>query len=138
MPSKRANREHYLTPDADLRLGDCLKLLASVPDKSIDFLLTDPPYFLDQLGDEWSREGIAKRMRRASTVGGLPVGMKFDRDQSKRLEQFFFQVSKHAIRVLKPGAFMVAFSQGRLVHRLATAAEDAGFEIRDLFVWEHE
>ena len=33
---------------------------------------------------------------------------------------------------------MVAFSQGRLVHRLATAAEDAGFEIRDLFVWEHD
>ena len=33
---------------------------------------------------------------------------------------------------------MVAFSQGRLVHRLAIAAEDAGFEIRDLFVWEHE
>ena len=33
---------------------------------------------------------------------------------------------------------MVAFSQGRLVHRLAVAAEDAGFEIRDLCVWEHE
>lgn len=28
----------------DLRLGDCFKLLNEVPDKSIDLILTDPPY----------------------------------------------------------------------------------------------
>lgn len=100
--------------------------------------MTDPPYFLDQLGDEWSRENIARRMLSPSAVGGLPSGMKFDREQGRRLEDFFYKVSVHAMRVLKPGAFMVGFSQGRLVHRLAAAAEDAGFEIRDLFVWEHE
>ena len=33
---------------------------------------------------------------------------------------------------------MVAFSQGRLVHRLAIAAEDVGFEIRDQLIWEHQ
>lgn len=104
----------------------------------MDFLLSDPPYFLDQLDDKWSHEAIGQNMRKAGAVGGLPVGMKFDPVQGRRLEAFFHQVSLEAIRVLKPGAFMVAFSQGRLVHRLATAAEDAGFEIRDLFVWEHE
>ena len=28
----------------DLRLGDCLELMKSIPDKSIDMCLTDPPY----------------------------------------------------------------------------------------------
>lgn len=77
----------------------------------MDFVLTDPPYFLDQLDDAWSRHGIAMKMRKAGAVGGLPVGMKFDRDQSRRLEQFFYKVSEHAFRILKPGGFMVAFSQ---------------------------
>ena len=28
----------------DLRLGDCLEIMKSIPDKSIDLVLTDPPY----------------------------------------------------------------------------------------------
>ena len=28
----------------DLRLGDCLEVMKSIPDKSIDLCLTDPPY----------------------------------------------------------------------------------------------
>jgi site-specific DNA-methyltransferase (adenine-specific) len=64
--------------------------------------------------------------------------MKFDPRQGQRLELFFEQVSREVLRVLKPGGFMVSFSQGRLYHRLAIAAEDAGFEIRDLLIWEHD
>ncbi len=28
----------------DLRLGDCLEIMKTIPDKSIDLVLTDPPY----------------------------------------------------------------------------------------------
>ena len=28
----------------DLKLGDCFKLLDEIPDKSVDLILTDPPY----------------------------------------------------------------------------------------------
>ena len=28
----------------DLQQGDCLSLMKNIPDKSIDLLLTDPPY----------------------------------------------------------------------------------------------
>lgn len=34
-------------------------------------------------------------------------------------------------RVLKPGGFLVAMGGTRTYHRLATAIEDAGFEMRD-------
>lgn len=39
------------------------------------------------------------------------------------------------LRVLKPGGHLVAFGGTRTWHRLATAAEDAGFEIRDSLAW---
>ena len=28
----------------DLRMGDCLELLKSIPDESVDLVFTDPPY----------------------------------------------------------------------------------------------
>ena len=40
-----------------------------------------------------------------------------------------------AYRLLKPGGYLLAFGGTRTVHRLASAIEDAGFEIRDCLVW---
>ena len=116
---------------------DCLEAFLNLPDNSIDFIATDPPYFLDGMDNEWSHSQLKEKQSRAQTIGGLPVGMKFDPKQGIRLQNFFTEVAKQALRVLKPGGFMVAFSQGRLYHRLTVAAENAGFEIRDMLVWEH-
>jgi site-specific DNA-methyltransferase (adenine-specific) len=40
-----------------------------------------------------------------------------------------------AYRVLKPGGHLLAFGGTRTYHRLACAAEDVGFEIRDSLMW---
>jgi site-specific DNA-methyltransferase (adenine-specific) len=42
---------------------------------------------------------------------------------------------KHLLRVLKPGAVLIAIAAARTYHRLATAVEAAGFKIEDLAVW---
>jgi site-specific DNA-methyltransferase (adenine-specific) len=123
--------------DATLYNEDCLVAFQRLRDNSVDFIATDPPYFLDGMDNEWSDKELKKKQSKAGAIGGLPVGMKFDPEQGKRLEHFFERVSNNALRVLKPGGFMVAFSQGRLFHRLAIGAENAGFEIRDMLVWEH-
>lgn len=39
------------------------------------------------------------------------------------------------LRVLKPGAHLLAFGGTRTWHRLTVAAEDSGFEIRDSLAW---
>ncbi|MDR0675860.1 MAG: hypothetical protein LBF97_02330 [Elusimicrobiota bacterium] len=134
------NIENFVYKNFSLNLynGNCLELFKIIPDNSIDFILTDPPYFLDKLDNNWHDKIIVNNIKKSKTIGGLPVGMKFDKNQGRRLQNFFYNVSRDAIRVLKPGAFMIAFSQGRLIHRLAVAAEDIGFEIRDLFIWEHD
>lgn len=116
---------------------DCLVGIKKLDENSIDFIATDPPYFLDGMDNSWSDNNLKSKASRARAIGGLPVGMKFDPEQGRKLEKFFYKISKELYRVLKPGGFMVAFSQGRLYHRMVTATEDAGFEIRDMLIWEH-
>ena len=99
----------------DLRLGDCLEVLKTIPDNSIDSVVTDPPYHLTTntssskgfMGKEWDGGDIAFRT----------------------------EVWSECLRVLKPGGHLLAFSHSRTYHRMAVAVEDAGFEIRDQILW---
>lgn len=115
-------------------LGECIERMKHMPANSIDMICTDPPYFLDGLGDDWDKESLAAKGS-SSVVGNLPKGMKFDRNQSKKFRTFYTKVATEVFRVLKPGGAFVSFSSPRLYHAMATAVEDAGFEIRDMLGW---
>lgn len=121
-------------PSLKIIHGDCLEKLPELEEESIHLVVTDPPYFLDGLDADW-KKGKKGAKRATGVVGSLPVGMKFDPKQGIALQAFMTEVSGLMLRVLKPGAFAVVFSQPRLVHRMATGLEDAGFEIRDLYAW---
>ncbi len=95
---------------------------------------TDPPYFLDGLGDEWNKTALDAKGASA-IVGNLPKGMKFDRDQSRRFHDFYSQVAAEVFRILKPGGAFLSFSSPRLYHSMTWAIEGAGFEIRDMLGW---
>lgn len=61
--------------------------------------------------------------------------MRFDREQGKHFYNWYFKIASAILRVLKPGGFFFSFSSPRLYHRMASAVDDAGFEIRDCFLW---
>lgn len=122
----------------ELRHGNSLTLLKEIPNESIHLIVTDPPYFIDGMGDEWDNTALQNKTAKAGVIGSLPVGMKFDPAQGKNFQRFMEQVSLEAFRVLKPGGFFISFSQARLYHRLGVAVEDAGFEIRDMLGWVYE
>ena len=85
--------------------GDCLEEMKSLPDESIDAIVTDPPYGLAFMGKKWDHG-----------VPGVPFWAE-------------------ALRVAKPGAHLLAFGGTRTFHRLAVAIEDAGWEVRDCLSW---
>ena len=114
--------------------GDTLDLLPQLESDSIDIVLTDPPYFLDKLDNNWDQEKVASQNNQ-QVIKSLPAGMKFDREQGKRFYSWYLDISKEIFRVLKPGGFFFSFSSPRLYHRMASAIDDAGFEIRDAFMW---
>ena len=117
---------------------DCRNVLAKIPSNSIDLVVTDPPYFIDGMGDEWNNNNLSKKTQKAGVIGGLPVGMKFDRKQGERLQKFMQPIVQEYYRILKPGAFCIVFSQARLYHRMGMALDEAGFEIRDMLGWKYE
>lgn len=87
---------------------DCLAGMRLIlPDNVIDAIVTDPPYELGFMGKSWDSSGVAYNV----------------------------DVWREALRVLKPGGHLLAFSGSRTYHRMACAIEDAGFEIRDQIMW---
>lgn len=122
----------------DIRHGNAFDLLKDVPDNSVHFVLTDPPYFIDGMNGDWDNDSLQRKASKAGVIGSLPVGMKFDPAQGRKFQRFMEPICDEIFRVLKPGGFAVIFSQARLYGRLAVAAEDAGFEIRDMLGWTYE
>lgn len=114
--------------------ADTLELLPQIESDSIDVVLTDPPYFLDKLDNNWDYEEVSNQNNQYA-IKSLPAGMKFDREQGKKFYDWYLKISEEIFRILKPGGFFFSFSSPRLYHRMASAIDDAGFEIRDAFMW---
>lgn len=115
-------------------LGDASEILSKIEDDSIDIVLTDPPYFLDKLDNNWQYKKV-EDTRNQQTIKSLPAGMKFDRKQGQEFYKWYLIISEQIYRILKPGGFFFSFSSPRLYHRMASAVDDAGLEIRDCFLW---
>ncbi len=87
--------------------GDCREVMATLPEASVDAVVCDPPYELGFMGRSWDKTGVANDP----------------------------ETWRAALRVLKPGGHLLAFSGTRTYHRMVCAIEDAGFEIRDQIGW---
>jgi len=85
--------------------GDCLEVMKTLPDNSIDTIITDPPYGLSFMGKKW------------------------DYDVPK------VEIWQECLRVLKPGGTALIFAGSRTQHRMAVNVEDAGFELKDTIMW---
>jgi DNA modification methylase len=86
-------------------LGDCREVLKTLPENSVDSIVTDPPYGLSFMGKKWDYD-----------VPSVAIWAE-------------------CLRVLKPGGYLLAFAGTRTQHRMACRIEDAGFEIRDMIAW---
>ena len=91
--------------------GDCLDELHDIEDNSIDAVVTDPPYGLAFMGKSW------------------------DDFEPEEFQEFSQEWGEQAIRVLKPGGYLLAFCGTRTYHRMVVGLEDAGFTITDQIDW---
>ena len=94
-----------ISPMHELHHGNCLDILRTMPDASVDAVVTDPPYGLSFMGKRWDYD--------------VPS----------------VEIWEQCLRVLKPGGYLLAFAGTRTQHRMAVRIEDAGFEIRDMIAW---
>ena len=87
--------------------GDVLQQLKQLESNSFDGSFSDPPYALGFMGKKWD--------------AALPS----------------VAVWEEVYRVLKPGAYLLAFGGSRTFHRLFCSIEDAGFRLVDTLTWLH-
>jgi DNA modification methylase len=111
--------------------GDCLAILPTLDDSSIDAIVTDPPYCLTSItkrfGSPTAKPAALGPHQRTSR--GF-MGQQWDNDIAFRPD-----VWAECLRVLKPGGHLIAFGGSRTHHRLWCAIEDAGFELRETLMW---
>ena len=119
----------------DLRQGDCLEVLKTIPDNSVDSVVTDPPYHLTSIVKRFGKEGSAPAQ--FGTDGAYARASKgfMGKEWDGGDIAFRTDVWSECLRVLKPGGHLLSFSHSRTYHRMAVAIEDAGFEIRDSIMW---
>jgi site-specific DNA-methyltransferase (adenine-specific) len=113
----------------EVRSADCLVLLPRLDASSIDAVVTDPPYGFNIAITGWDRPARLDPQRRH--------GRRSRTSPSVRFQRFCEQWARECFRVLKPGAYLAAFSATRTIHLLTSGVEQAGFEVRDLLLWLH-
>jgi len=94
--------------------GDCVAVMATMPPASVSAIVCDPPYGLVFMGRGWD-----------------------DLGHGNAQQAWHARWLTEALRILKPGGHLLAFGGTRTYHRLACAAEDVGFEIRDSLHWHY-
>lgn len=91
----------------EIHNAECLAFMRTLPSNHVDAIVTDPPYELGFMGKTWDKSGIANNV----------------------------EMWAEALRILKPGGHLLAFSGSRTYHRMTCAIEDSGFEVRDQIMW---
>lgn len=104
---------------------DCIEGMRAFPDNSFDSIVTDPPYELTS-----ARPGGRSPATQGKVMKGF-MGMEWDGSGIA----YSVEMWREALRVLKPGGHLLAFSGSRTYHRMTCAIEDAGFEVRDQIMW---
>lgn len=113
-----------------IHLGSNLDILPTLPDNSVDSIVTDPPYGLSD--NKYVADTIAR------WIGGerdfIPDGKGF---MGKSWDSFVPPPAlwDECLRVLKPGGHLLAFFGSRTQDIGALSIRLAGFEIRDSIAW---
>lgn len=121
--------------------GDSKEVLKEFPDNYFDSVVTDPPYGLTSIvkrfkdtsiaGDTQTEQDAKERKTPYSRTSRGFMGKEWDGSGIEYDIEFW----KEVYRVLKPGGHVLAMSGTRTYHKVATAIEEAGFEIRDMIQW---
>jgi DNA modification methylase len=116
--------------------GDCLEVIKKFPDNYFDSIVTDPPYALGFMGKSWDKfdtASAAQGLNAGATGKAHSHGLAYN--DARVFQDWCQQWASEVLRVLTPGAHLLAFGGTRTYHRMACAIEDAGFEIRDSLHW---
>lgn len=123
------------SPKWEVIHGDALRLIAEIPDASIDAVITDPPY---SSGGMFRGDRAAKTSTKYVLTGQVQEWPEFSgdtRDQRGYLMWCALWLSE-CRRVTKPGAPVVLFTDWRQLPTTTDALQAGGFIWRGIASWD--
>lgn len=116
--------------------GDCREILKSIPDETIDCIITDPPYMISQKGKSIGRKSLSSKTHKRNMDIKLDFG---EWDQFKTEEDFFKFTEdwfRECARVLKPkGWIYVFFDKQKIGYFDLILSKKYGLKGRTIFAW---
>ena len=107
----------------DLRQGDCLELMKNIPDKSIDLIVTDPPYKVTSRGSAGNSGGmLQKKINRTGRV------FEFNDISCKKYAPEFY-------RVLKDGTHCYIMTNHTNLIEMLNTFTNTGFKFVKCIIW---
>ncbi|MFJ4038228.1 DNA-methyltransferase [Microbacterium sp. NPDC090007] len=122
---------YYEDDTVQIHLGDCLEVMASLADRSITTVLTDPPY--SSGGRRENARSIRKSMNR---------GVEDDdwiRGDAMSTNGFVYLLRECGVqwrRLLNEGGHVLSFIDWRMASHLAAALESADLRQHPTLVWD--
>lgn len=125
--------------------GDMLKTMRLYDADTFDSCVTDPPYHLTSTVERYGKTTVGNpndsNSRRAANPSSNDALARLSRGfMGKQWDggdiAFRPETWAEVYRVLKPGAFLLAFGGTRTAHRMTCAIEDAGFVVRNRIRYE--
>lgn len=116
------------TLKSQLYLGNCVELLDSLPEKSVDMVFADPPYNM-QLSNDLYRPNATK-------VEGVKDFSWDHFDSLKQYDEFSIAWLSGVKRVLKPNGTLWVIGSYHNIFRIGTSLQDLGFWILNDIIWK--
>lgn len=108
----------------DLKMGDALEILKTIPNESIDCVVTDPPYKIITGGDSNGKNSVR------------PKGILKGNRELMRTVPKFSEWLPELFRVLKDGTQNYIMVNSSNLLKMANEIEKAGFKIQNFLVWQ--
>lgn len=114
-------------PRNKIVLGDCVSAMARLPAKSVDLVVTDPPFAIDFK---------AKRSNYNRMAGRVLTG--YNEIAAADYAEFSKQWLNEARRLLKDTGSVFVFSGWNNLKDVLIAADDAGFTLVNHIIWKYQ
>lgn len=122
------SRAHWRSADgrATLHHGDCLEILAELPEASVDVVFADPPYFLSN-GGSTCKSGKRVSVDKGAWDRSLGV------DENHEFNRTWLAACQ---RVLAPNGTIWVSGTSHVIYSVGFAMQQLGFKLLNEIVWE--
>lgn len=122
------NRQLIYNKDSYIVNGDCLEVLKTIPDDSVDCILTDPPYNLGLFMHNRNTNLAKMRDNQFAYAGWDNIEYE---EWCSNMREFL----KECSRILKPKGTLISFMSIIKVESFIRFAEEVGFYYKTTGIW---